>query len=236
MGIVRESISFKRGRDPKRAMDIGLSPRQRFEMIEPGDIYVTLEDMPGISIRKNSYVLVLHVNNDGYDHREVKYAISDNLKHLKSKYRDMGFSHWGWPYSFFIECLDKVDHIELDSSVSESLNFKRGKDPKKTMEIGMNNPRYAFDNLAVGDVFRLKKGIRNFEYPRGLYILVTGMVEDKEYGPNEKKIMYKVSDDSETFMAPAGYTGAGYSGVWGIPYDFFAEYFEKVGRKEIPQE
>jgi hypothetical protein len=108
-----ESVQFQRGLDPKRAMDIGLTSRQRYDSIAPGDIYVTLVSMPGIHIKKNSYILVLSVSDDAYNHKDIRYAISSNLKHLKSEYNKMGFSYWGWPFDFFNECLRKVDHIDL---------------------------------------------------------------------------------------------------------------------------
>lgn len=110
--------------------------------------------------------------------------------------------------------------------------FIRGEDPKKSLDIGIHSPRVAFDRLAIGDVFKLKKGIRDFGFKKGLYILVVDMINLEESGPFYKRIRYQVSDDFVTFRAPEGHSGGGLSGTWGLPYDFFAEYFEKAGRKE----
>jgi hypothetical protein len=109
-----ESQEFRRGLDPKSAMDIGLTSRQRYDSIAPGDIFRTLVDMPGIEIYKNLYIMVLETSIDSYRHMDVRYASSPNLDALKRNYMNMGWSWWRWSADFFTKCLEKEDHIDLD--------------------------------------------------------------------------------------------------------------------------
>jgi len=110
---LQESQEFRRGIDPKRAMDIGISSRQIFEKLSPGDIYITLENMPDIQTPKNLYILVLEVSYSSYNQRDIKYASSKSLEYLKKNYNKLGYNFWGWPFDFFKESLQKVDRIEI---------------------------------------------------------------------------------------------------------------------------
>lgn len=109
--------------------------------------------------------------------------------------------------------------------VREHINFKRGLDPKKAMGIG-ENPEKWFNNLKVGDIFQLKKDIPNFNYEKGLYILVTKIEKDER--PERVEVLYQHSYIFN-HLKINGKDSFGIGKFWGWPFSFFENFLSKIG-------
>lgn len=110
---VYESVDFQRGKDPKDAIGIGLSPEQKFKNISRGDIYITVEDMPIINIPLGTYILVLSVSDVGYMFKDITYVRGRSYEDLIKTWEFKTPDIWGWGVEFFTESLEKVGKLEI---------------------------------------------------------------------------------------------------------------------------
>ena len=138
MKIVRESVNFERGIDPKRAMGIGEEGlKNKWGDLKKGDI-LRIKKQFGVNAR----------NRIASDERPIKmYDPSESLRiHTPANVHDDGCisftaykvahnytSHddyfiWGSPWDF---------EELFQKEIKESINFQRGKDPKETIGIGL---------------------------------------------------------------------------------------------------
>ena len=145
--IVRESISFKRGRDPRSSMGIG-------EVNTIVDKWNALQQRPGIgslnlNIENGELLLKIYVSYmpnsfsmgselvkkimglEYFDNKDAWIKGPEIYYKIKDQYADL-----------FQEAFRKIYGVE------ESVNFERGKDPKSSMEIGMEKDLkdYRLDN------------------------------------------------------------------------------------------
>jgi hypothetical protein len=144
--IVKESISFERGKDPKEALGIGLLSQLKngFKKLQQEKTVgsITLKHFKD----RNRYELIINY-----------YGTIEGFTEILKK--DVGttyFFNWGrcssnWKmyvkikpeyYDLFIFLFDK------NGSLKESVSFTRGEDPKKALGIGLESviERYVDDN------------------------------------------------------------------------------------------
>ena len=141
MKLVKEHINFKRGLDPKEAMNIGMSPQVAWKQFKVGDVFQLQESIPGLNYKKGLYVFITKFNGKGVifknNNKKVESKIFyhkdfTSLKTLKEFRGNIGRKQWEISYEFFEEYFKKIDHI----FINETINFERGLNPKAAMKIG----------------------------------------------------------------------------------------------------
>jgi hypothetical protein len=160
---VRERLEFERGIDPKKSMNIGKT--HLWNNLKPGDI---------LRIKKvTSLNIFLYVENSSYnignyliikdiipqEHGiEVSFIFCKNLEEFKKCLKTKDISAYISDGDFFFTYDDDLDllsdtfdflsDIDIKRLLNESINFERGLDPKKAMEIGKHhdNPFNKLEN------------------------------------------------------------------------------------------
>jgi len=214
---IYEAVNFNRGMDPKRSMEIGLSPERIFKEIKPGDIFRLIKSIKDFGYRAGLYVGVVTVESEGYNKVRVYAHTAYSLKELKEKMISNGKFYnwgtpWGWPFDFFKEYLEKVGTANL----KESVNFERGKDPKTSMNIGLS-PERRFIDLKVGDILELKVDLPQLGYSKGSLVEIIEIIEDDR--PNKLRFNFKLYEDGLLLVR---------SREWSMSLEFFDESFKKT--------
>ncbi len=148
--LIKESINFERGMDPKRAMRIG-------------DPLTVMELMLNDLVNDKSLGIFSINANHGHGFITVSTSPSTLKKELLSKFNEIGLNKYfqydtversgGTDKYFYFRILPEYEeHISYpkserdqlltnaifgpDDELAESISFKRGKDPKHAMDIG----------------------------------------------------------------------------------------------------
>ena len=133
---IKESVNFERGIDPKDSMNIGIPGIRAMSKMKPGIIYRT-ED-------KRWYYYFFFKNPQD---NEVYYSFSSSREKIHA-YR---FLSKHKPNDFPLDLIPTGKHFDKYlpkvTFVDESLNFERGKDVKKSMDIGLEHKYGRMYNL-----------------------------------------------------------------------------------------
>jgi len=133
---IKESINFERGIDPKDSMNIGIPGIRAMSKMKPGIIYRTEE--------KRWYYYFFFKNPQD---NEVYYSFSSSREKIHA-YR---FLSKHKPNDFPLDLIPTGKHFDKYlpkvTFVDESLNFERGKDVKKSMDIGLEHKYGRMYNL-----------------------------------------------------------------------------------------
>ena len=108
MKLVRESISFERGLDPKEVLGIG-SKKYQYKNMKPGDIFMIIQNMPGINRYKGQYIKILNFINEMNNRLKMHYEIYSKEK----KYIGLG-KDWHIDFVFFAKTFEKVEDIGFE--------------------------------------------------------------------------------------------------------------------------
>lgn len=133
--IVRESINFERGLDPKDSMDIG-TPLARLAT-ELGMTYAEIRQD-----RKDLQEIVAAAINPGDDEDKdysfAFYAVADDpmAYDISRESRLFDVALWADQHQ-----KDAIRILRTPDRISESVNFERGIDPKKSAKIGLTSPK-----------------------------------------------------------------------------------------------
>ncbi len=101
--IVRESISFERGKDPKKSLFGGV-PEDWWEDLAAGDKFKLLKDLPGLEYYKGYIVIVLSVKYDYHGQQmEIAQKTYNTDGEEVTKTRD-----WLMSFDFFKEYFMKI--------------------------------------------------------------------------------------------------------------------------------
>jgi len=140
--IVRESISFERYKDPKKAL--GLDVYDDFLKYRDKKMYV---DKNFGWAKSDGWIRSIEVDPDLDDETKISW-----INCLQKK--DIGLSQ---VYSRY-----------TDKNVRESISFERYKDPKRA--LGLLPYEFWWDNLAPGDKFEIIEDLPELKYKKGDYI------------------------------------------------------------------
>jgi len=164
--IIREHIDFQRGIDPKQSMDIGLFAKinkitsSDLEFLKiytngEGNGHIDLEYFKEIYESSSSLEKYIERVQEVYKLLEpYEYLFGDNFgEDMKKEMKEYVKSYLKNPkynYAYNCDIMEEGDfdvffcEIELPSaellgkkSIKESLDFKRGKDPKEVLELGL---------------------------------------------------------------------------------------------------
>ena len=146
---IKESANFIRGIDPKRALEIGLPPKM-------GEGYTVLwRD------RRNKWSIERYTNPHTKEPDLV--IVSDEYVDWPILYSD-GRIAYDNPYRLPKLIRDKAHKLYLQiKGFNESVNFNRGADPKKTLEIGEYRPHIVKFNDYDGEVQTIKVQKNSFK-------------------------------------------------------------------------
>ena len=135
--IVRESISFERHRDPKRAL--GLLPYEFWwDNLAPGDKFEIIEDIPGLKYKKGDYIEIVDVTPIEHNEKKIirnTYRGNEELNYNRS---------WEFGFEFFKENFKKIP-----DKVRESISFERYKDPKAALGLSIAGDLLKFADKKV---------------------------------------------------------------------------------------
>jgi len=145
---INESANFERGLDPKESMKIGSRVNALVLSaidIEVGDVYNSLDEEGVIEVLedwqeifpKNSSRYLFYINENPDSRDETSYVSSD----LDGEWIIYKGKYYKIP----------------DSPVKESVNFERGLDPKKSMNIGMEVNKDRLINMLDPEDERFKE-------------------------------------------------------------------------------
>ena len=140
---VRESFEFERGKDPKKALDVGPNRRirkgDRVEVEYKGEKF-TVTAIEDEEEPKKDKVMV----RSGDDWRPPEYETrtirefwfkddEDGICFAEARewWDNQGNTIWPW-------IVPEYGKTGMGEPVLESVEFERGKDPKKAMDIGIN--------------------------------------------------------------------------------------------------
>ncbi len=166
MKIVRENIEFKRGVEPRKSLELGFeaSPWSLHDHL------VELFKSKGYFVRKSSksfehsdnFIVIFNIGVSTEDNLDKEPGLSflrfkDNEKFKYGVDPRVGddddaiiFESDDWE-----ECVEviekKLTFYSQDEKVDENLNFERGKDPKKSLNVGIERKMYPpFDSIKQG--------------------------------------------------------------------------------------
>ena len=100
MKLVKEHIDFKRGLDPKKAMDIGLNP---WKNIKDGSVIILLNDCPKIGHYAGMILRITFFIEDGRprDKIRIKYEGFYNINNFNYNNKIDFRSDWTLSKNFF---------------------------------------------------------------------------------------------------------------------------------------
>ncbi|MDD5648940.1 MAG: hypothetical protein PHF86_00740 [Candidatus Nanoarchaeia archaeon] len=152
MKLVRESINFERGQEPKKSMDIGLHAKYNF-----WDLFVRCYELANISEnftyvsdiiadnKKNPYFVIESVfyytdenNNKIPEQFVITFFYNEESKDLlcfNAITKDEIYFHTEKKFVEITTCFDE----DAAKEMFESINFERGQEPKKSMDIGIQH-------------------------------------------------------------------------------------------------
>jgi hypothetical protein len=184
MKLVSENINFERGMDPMTAMDIGMfhfdvefsgdlegweeSEKTKAKKWHYGDVkilsiegstdetnaelYINLSD--GDYIRFISYYSFEPFHSDKYHGKKDCALISIKSRKLVDSDVFEKYEEELENGSIILAVMRIYENIK-NESIKESINFQRGQDPKKAMEIGIPT----WETLQEGDIIYVPKGV-----------------------------------------------------------------------------
>jgi len=149
IGSIEESVDFVRRLDPKRALEIGLPSKM-------GEGYTVLwRD------RRSKWSIERYTNPHTKEPNLV--IVSDDYIDYPILYSD-GRISYDDPYRLPKLIRDKAHKLYLQiKGFNESVNFNRGADPKKTLEIGEYRPHIVKFNDYDGEVQTIKVQNNSFK-------------------------------------------------------------------------
>ena len=106
--IVRESISFERGKDPKEALGIG-TKKYQYENMKTGDVFMIIRNLPAIHRYKGEYIKIHNIENRANNNIKMSYENYSS----KKKYTGIG-REWYIDYDFFAKTFEKVEDIGFE--------------------------------------------------------------------------------------------------------------------------
>ncbi|MDD5648939.1 MAG: hypothetical protein PHF86_00735 [Candidatus Nanoarchaeia archaeon] len=160
---VRERLEFERGMEPKASMNIGISTKLKWNKFYPGEDFLPAEEV--VKYLKNPKLIkyiIRGLRNQpewtiDYQVKVFNYLIDHNGVAL---YKDLVpqraipkqtmhriFKELFEKGILILERTGNIYKVYLNK-INESINFERGLDPKKAMEIGKhhNNPFNKLEN------------------------------------------------------------------------------------------
>ena len=187
---IYEVLDFERGIDPKESMNIGLRDLKPGYVIQAklnlrfnDDLSLSPRNISGIStfrhrpfypekenFKKGEYIVINEVFNreDGYvsagyfRFKDLEKALERSTEIGSAALEKLYASQWFIIKPKDIKSFFKL--INIENGISESVNFERGKEPKKSMEIGQN-----YIKQILIDLFPHRDpGERDFELHRQL--------------------------------------------------------------------
>lgn len=139
-----ESLDFERGKDPKNSMEIGLY--KNFESLEDGISYI-ISMIPNILGTKE---IPKDIVFDEYSKNYFPADYYDKIREYSDRYLRVDGkplpinSGTDWETELWATLINmgyRVDQEKWEEeNLNESLDFKRGQDPKETMKIGVDIP------------------------------------------------------------------------------------------------
>jgi hypothetical protein len=106
--------------------------------------------------------------------------------------------------------------------VRESISFQRGANPKKVLGIG--DPKYIWNHLKQGNILKLTKDIRNFNYESGYYIIIERIIS---HSSREIEFVYTLYKNEDELMNKSSLKTPATS-RWSITPDFFNDFFDLI--------
>lgn len=104
--IVRESISFERYKDPKKALGLLPNPKEWWDEMAEGDIFEMIKDIPGLKRYTGYKIKVTDVETNYHNTKEkdITYIIYDNHFNIIDEDKE-----WVMGYNFFKEYFVKIN-------------------------------------------------------------------------------------------------------------------------------
>lgn len=192
MGL-KESVNFERGQEPKKAMGIG----RGFKNLTPGTYIRLKRDVSSLMdpYRAGTVFRVQGIElSSSMGEKRVSYAEVNERGQVIS-----GTSNWFIKEDFFNDYFDIVD------ITNESINFEKGMDPKKSMDIGLGE-----DKL---EVLKALKDLRELGINADSEISEDGMFELNIPGLKDYQVSYLPEAVRDDMWDPEDSWG------WGI-FDF----------------
>jgi len=122
-----QTVNFERGKDPKKSMGIG----RGYHNLPPGTFIRLKRDIPSLHAKwAGSLYKIKGVSSRG-DEKLILYVKVNERGQAISDDNDQ----WYMKEDFFNDYFDIVD------ITNESVNFERGQDPKKSMDIGLGEDK-----------------------------------------------------------------------------------------------
>jgi len=180
---VDEAQNFERGKDPKKAIGLGIPPEKIFNLGGAKKLPRGVEMSPARSAFGR------------YSDEEVKELLEDPVGYNNKTQGTIWLIGAGPGYRFFsvdyiIQKQKEFEYIEYDDQiypinpVKESLDFERGEDPKDSLRIGRNYTDVAHvkdivdgNGKSISHPMDLRTFFGNIEmglYPGNFYIVLDG--------------------------------------------------------------
>lgn len=167
MKLVRESIEFTRGQDPKSAMNIGAPRGMSNQLAELSNDY-RIKDLWIDRWQGKKCLSVGYDINYGWNpsHEAVKEHLGLEWFNLKLGYH----SNLSGVRNYFIKpeyeyLFNRVGNGKIYDISNESVEFKRGQDPKIAMGVGRARIRKAVEKEIIQrTTISLDKWVWDFEY------------------------------------------------------------------------
>ena len=197
--IVRESLNFERGQDPKKTMDIGLERQIIKELLDFGKKM----GIGSIGLQKSGGDLTLWIADYG--------ARSDE------EFRNMVNKSFGSEYFSNIYAIEKKgtwksnriliikpeyhnvfkNVFDEEGYIKESLNFERGLEPKQAMGIGRSVRVYGDRGQGIFSVILLEKDYLNTDDDEEVWkAKIVGIIKDV-YHYNIGDIVYVIKFEAK---------------------------------------
>jgi hypothetical protein len=109
--LVKESISFERGKDPKEILGIG-GKKYQYENMKKGDVFRIIRNLSGVGKHKGEYIKITDVDYDPVDDNEVQIRYISYSKN--KKIRNIYNPSWFFGLDFFKNTFEKVDDIGFE--------------------------------------------------------------------------------------------------------------------------
>ena len=229
IGLVKESINFERGQDPKSALGIGIiivNQVWRFSSptgltgMGPGYTERFIEEILRMAGDDN---IPKRYNNVAFKTPDNKLIFLRDLlgRNIKDEYSGKIFkipqysefpAEGNMYYTEKGRVLRDPDQSIIDFTLRENINFERGKDPKTSLGIGLS-----FDNLQAGNILMSNK--------------------DMSWGKAGRKLKVKSVEELDSGFKEIGYVNIDINGkvsswpgnTWQFYKEWFDEHFDIVG-------